>query len=123
MLFDAAGLGLFAVIGTVKALSFGVNVVGSVMLGVITAVGGGVLRDVLAQDVPALFRADSTLFSIPAALGATAVAVAWRGDFYRGHVGALLALAVFAMRILALRYQWHGPRPRVRTGVRDGGQE
>jgi uncharacterized membrane protein YeiH len=123
LVFDAAGLGLFAVTGTVKALSLGVNAVGSVVLGVITAVGGGLLRDVLAHDVPALFRADSTLFSIPAALGAIVVAIAWRADFYGGYVGALIALGVFAMRILALRYQWRGPRPRVRTSARDGGRQ
>ena len=96
VLFDAAGLGLFAVIGTVKALSFGVNVVGSVMLGVITAVGGGVLRDVLAQDVPALFRADSTLFSIPAALGATAVGS-------RGEVTSTVGTSVRCWRSLCSR--------------------
>lgn len=123
LVFDAAGLGLFAVTGTVKALSLGVNAVGSVVLGVITAVGGGVIRDVLAHDVPALFRADSTLFSIPAALGATAVAIAWRADAYGGHVGALVALCVFVVRILALRYDWRGPRPRLRTSAPQAGRQ
>jgi hypothetical protein len=51
------------------------------------------------------------------------VAIAWRADFYGGYVGALIALGVFAMRILALRYQWRGPRPRVRTSARDGGRQ
>lgn len=123
LVFDAAGLGLFAVTGTVKALSLGVNAIGSVVLGVITAVGGGVVRDVLAHDVPALFRADSTLFSIPAALGATVVVIAWRADAYGGHVGALVALGVFAVRILAMRYQWRAPRPRLATSVRDVGPQ
>jgi uncharacterized membrane protein YeiH len=110
--FDAAGLGLFCVTGTVKALEFGVRPAPAVALGVITAAGGGVLRDVLAQEPPAMFRADSVLFAIPAALGATLVALAWRGDWYSGFVGAGAALGVFLLRVSAIRFDWHAPRPR-----------
>lgn len=112
LVFDAAGLALFCVTGTVKALSFGVNTLGSVALGVVTAVGGGVLRDVLAREEPALFRSDSVLYGVPAALGATIVVVAWRLDVYSGAVAAAAALIVFALRIAALRFGWHAPRPR-----------
>lgn len=111
-LFDAAGLGLFRVTGTVKALQFGVRPAPAVVLGVITAAGGGVLRDILAQESPAMFRSDSVLFSIPAALGGTLVALAWRGDWYTGLVGGGAALGVFVLRVGALRFEWHAPRPR-----------
>jgi uncharacterized membrane protein YeiH len=111
LVFDAAGLGLFVVVGTVKALSFGMNGIGAVALGVTTATGGGVLRDVLAREEPSLFRADSVLYGIPAALGAVAVAVSWQTDTYRGLIGAAVAAGVFALRIAALRFGWHAPRP------------
>lgn len=110
--FDAAGLGLFCVTGTVKALEFGVRPAPAVALGVITAAGGGVLRDVFAQESPTMFRADSVLFSIPAALGGTLVALAWKGDWYSGLVGASAALGVFLLRVGAIRFDWHAPRPR-----------
>jgi uncharacterized membrane protein YeiH len=110
--FDAAGLGLFCVTGTVKALEFGVRPAPAVTLGVITAAGGGVLRDVLAQESPAMFRADSVLFSIPAAVGAALVALAWKGDWYSGFVGGGAALGVFLLRVSAIQFDWHAPRPR-----------
>lgn len=110
--FDAAGLGLFCVTGTVKALEFGVRPAPAVALGVITAAGGGVLRDLMAQEAPAMFRADSVIFSIPAALGGGVVALAWKGDWYTGVIGGCAALGVFILRISALRFDWHAPRPR-----------
>lgn len=110
--FDAAGLGLFCVTGTVKALEFGVRPAPAVVLGVVTAAGGGVLRDMLAQETPAMFRADSVLFSIPAALGALVVALAWRGDWYSGAVGAGSAVFVFLLRVGSLRFGWRAPQPR-----------
>jgi uncharacterized membrane protein YeiH len=116
LVFDAAGLGLFCVTGTVKALASGMNSLGAIGLGVITAVGGGVLRDVLAREEPSLFRADSVLYGIPAALGATLVVVAWRTDVYRGALAIAIAALVFAFRLGALRYGWHAPRPRLDAG-------
>jgi uncharacterized membrane protein YeiH len=115
LVFDAAGLGLFCVTGTVKALSFDVNAVGSVALGVLTATGGGVLRDVLAREEPTLFRADSVLYGIPATLGSVAVVAAWRADVYSGAVAAVVAGAVFALRVAALQFGWHAPRPRTES--------
>lgn len=87
------------------------------MLGVITAVGGGAMRDVLAGEEPNMFRADSVLYSIPAALGATAVAISWRGDWYVGGVGVGVAAAVFVLRVAALRFGWHAPRPLTAEAV------
>jgi uncharacterized membrane protein YeiH len=78
LVFDAAGLGLFSVVGTAKALDHSLGILPSVLLGVTTAVGGGMLRDVLAREVPSVFRADSALYAIPAALGSCG-----SGDLHR----------------------------------------
>lgn len=113
LVFDAAGLGLFAVTGAVKASAFQVSAVGAVLIGVISAVGGGIVRDVLANDPPQLFHPDSRLYAIPAALGATVIVVAWRNDIYSGGLAIAVAAAVFAMRIASLRFGWRAPRPLV----------
>lgn len=110
-LFDAAGLGLFAVTGAVKASAFGVNGVGAVLIGVISAVGGGIIRDVLADEAPHLFHPDSRLYAIPAALGATVIVVAWRNDFYSGGVAIGVAAGVFVLRLAALRFNLRAPKP------------
>lgn len=110
-LFDAAGLGLFAVTGAVKASAFEASAVGAVLIGVISAVGGGIIRDVLANEAPHLFHPQSRLYAIPAALGATAIVIAWRNDFYSGGVAIAVAVAVFALRLAALRFAWRAPKP------------
>src|SRR3954467_10806644 len=74
LVFDAVGLGLFCVTGATKALDFGVGPVPAVLLGAITGIGGGMLRDVLLRDVPSVLRHE--LYAIPALLGAAVLAVA-----------------------------------------------
>jgi len=111
LVFDAAGLGLFCVTGAVKSATFDTTPAGAVLLGVISAVGGGILRDVLANEHPMIFRADTTLYAIPAALGSTVVVLAWRNDWYSGTLGIATALGVFVLRLVALRYGWRAPRP------------
>ena len=115
LVFDAAGLALFCVTGTVKSLDYGLGPVAAAALGVTTAVGGGLLRDVIARETPALVRPDSELYAVPAIAGALAVAVAWELDLYVPAVGAVAAVAVFGVRVLALRRGWRAPRAR---GVR-----
>jgi uncharacterized membrane protein YeiH len=110
LVFDAAGLALFVVAGTVKALDFGLAPIAAVTLGVTTAVGGGVLRDVIARETPALVRPDSELYAVPAVIGATVIAVAWELDAYEPMFGAIVAVAVFGGRMLALRRHWQAPR-------------
>ncbi|MEZ5374979.1 MAG: trimeric intracellular cation channel family protein [Acidimicrobiales bacterium] len=112
LVFDAAGLGLFCVAGTTKALAFGLNGVGAVALGVLTATGGGVMRDVLADEQPMLFRSETVLYGIPAALGATAVTIASNLELANAGVAGVVAVAVFAFRLAALHHGWHAPHPR-----------
>lgn len=109
--FDAAGLGLFTVTGAAKAAAYPTTAIGAVLLAVVTAVGGGILRDVLANDQPQLFQPHSRLYAIPATVGAAIVVAAVRGDWYTGALGALVAGAVFAVRIAALRFGWRAPMP------------
>src|SRR3954471_21477981 len=68
LVFDAFGLGLFCVTGATKALDFGIGAVSAILLGAITGIGGGILRDVLLREVPTVLRHE--LYAIPALLGA-----------------------------------------------------
>ena len=111
MIFDAAGLGLFCVTGAVKASSFGASAVGAVLIGVMSAAGGGIIRDVLANEHPSIFDRDSTLYAIPASLGAAVVVLSWRNDVYSGGVAIVVAIVVFAIRIGAMKFQWRSPKP------------
>ncbi len=115
LVFDAVGLGLFCVTGAVKASALGASAVGAVFIGVIAAVGGGIVRDVLANEQPSLFQRDSTLYAIPAAAGATAVVVAIRNDFYSGAFAASVAVAVLLVRLAAMRFKWRAPTQPAQT--------
>lgn len=112
LVFDAGGLALFCVVGTAKALEHELGVVSAVLLGVITAVGGGVLRDVLAREVPSVFRPDTALTAVPAALGSIAVAAVWSAGAFGPVAAVVIAAAVLAVRLLALRYGWRAPGAR-----------
>lgn len=113
--FDAIGLGLFCVSGASKALDFGLGPVQAVLLGAITGIGGGMLRDVLLREVPTVLRQD--LYAIPAALGA-AVAVVAREAGSLSPVFALLgAVLCFVVRMAGLHFgidAWREP-PRRRS--------
>ncbi|MFG2132106.1 trimeric intracellular cation channel family protein [Streptomyces sp. NPDC048751] len=108
--FDAAGLGLFCVTGTTKAYDYGLGLTASAALGLATAVGGGVLRDVLANEVPSLLRWDRDLYAVPAMVGATMVVLCIRYDALTPLTSALAAVTAFALRLLAMRYHWRAPR-------------
>jgi uncharacterized membrane protein YeiH len=108
--FDAAGLGLFCVVGTVKAHDYGLGLTASACLGLTTAVGGGVLRDVLANEVPSLLRWDRDLYAVPAVVGATMVALCIRFDALTPFTSVLAVITAFVLRLCAMRYHWRAPR-------------
>ena len=112
LVFDAAGLALFSVVGSAKALDHGLGIRPSVMLGVITAVGGGVIRDVLAREVPSVFKSDSALYAIPAALGAGATAAVWSRGALSAPEAIAIVTAVLLLRLLAMRHGWRAPTAR-----------
>ncbi|MFI6899054.1 trimeric intracellular cation channel family protein [Streptomyces sp. NPDC050256] len=108
--FDAAGLGLFCVTGTVKAYDYGLGLTASAALGLTTAVGGGVLRDVLANEVPSLLRWDRDLYAVPAIVGAAMIVLCIRFDALNAFTSGCAVVTAFALRLLALRYHWRAPR-------------
>jgi uncharacterized membrane protein YeiH len=107
---DAAGLSLFAVTGASKALAFGLGAAQAVILGAVTGVGGGTLRDVLIRQIPSVLR--SGLYAIPALIGATITVVAVRLHAYGLPVAIGAAAVCFAVRMLGVRYGLNAPTPR-----------
>jgi uncharacterized membrane protein YeiH len=113
LVFDAAGLALFAVSGAQKALAFGLNPVMAALLGMLTGIGGGMVRDVLLAEIPMVLRAD--LYAIAALAGAAVVVI---GDLL--HLPPIAttiagALLCFGLRLMAIHRGWHLPiakRPR-----------
>ncbi|GHF09923.1 trimeric intracellular cation channel family protein [Streptomyces spiralis] len=110
LVFDAAGLGLFCVSGTTKAYDYGLGLTASATLGMATAVGGGVLRDVLANEVPSLLRWDRDLYAVPAIVGATMVVLCIHYDALTPLTTALAVVTAFVLRLLAMRFHWRAPR-------------
>ncbi|MBL7253013.1 trimeric intracellular cation channel family protein [Paractinoplanes lichenicola] len=109
LVFDAAGVGLFCVLGTLKALPYGVGPLPAAALGVLTGVGGGVLRDVLAREVPALVRPDAELYAVPAVVGALIVAVTWELGWWAPWIGVVTVVLIFAFRVVAMARKWRAP--------------
>lgn len=106
--FDAAGLSFFAVTGAQKALSYGHNGELAVLLGIITAVGGGMLRDILLNRVPVILEKE--IYASAALIGALIVVSGNYFNWLTRDWVAVIALAVcFTLRILALRYHWNLP--------------
>src|SRR5438270_7443017 len=105
---DAAGLALFCVTGAATALAHRLGVAEAVILGAITGIGGGMVRDVLVREIPTVLRGG--LYAIPALVGAGIVVVAYHaGD--RTVVFPIVGAAVcFLMRMAALRYGLGLPR-------------
>jgi uncharacterized membrane protein YeiH len=109
--FDAVGLGLFCADGSAKALSFGLSPLASVVLGVITGIGGGILRDLLTGEIPAVLRQDSQLYAIPAILGCTLVVTALHFGAPTTFTQFLGAAFITGFRLLAIWRNWRGPVP------------
>jgi uncharacterized membrane protein YeiH len=109
---DAAGLSLFAVTGASKAIGFGVGPAQAVLLGAITGVGGGTLRDVLVRQIPSVLS--SGLYAIPALIGAavTVVGIRLGAGGLPAAVGA--AALCFVIRMLGVHFDLNAPSPRTR---------
>lgn len=103
-LFDAAGLALFAVLGTQKALAYGLNPVAAAMLGVLSGIGGGMARDIMLAEIPTVLRAE--VYALAALAGAAVVVAA--DAFGLPHQAALVTggLLCFTVRVLAIRRNW-----------------
>jgi len=108
LLFDALGLSLFAVSGAQKALEYGHNYEVAVLLGMITAVGGGVMRDILLNRIPAILEKE--IYASAALVGALIVVLGTYIKWLSNDWIAIIALIVcFTLRMLALRFHWNLP--------------
>jgi len=110
---DSIAMGLFAVAGTYKALIFNAPVTVAILLGVITAVGGGVLRDVLARRTPAIFTG-GPLYATATFIGASLFVILDAFDINRDLAVAITVIEIFAIHMLSIRYKLH-LRPAVES--------
>ena len=108
-IFDAAGLALFCVTGAVKALEAGLGPVPSALMGMLTGIGGGILRDILAGRVPIVLRGE--LYATPALVGAVIVVVGLEAGAAVSVVAVPAAAVCLLWRLLAMRRGWNAPRP------------
>lgn len=108
---DAIGLGIFCVTGTVTAFQVGLSAPSSAALGVVTAVGGGVVRDVLAGVTPSVLS-DGELYAVPALLGSVVTAALLYYGQYTFWTGGLAGAGAVGLRLLALWRHWRAPTAR-----------
>ncbi|MER5454260.1 trimeric intracellular cation channel family protein [Micromonospora sp. NPDC002389] len=107
LVLDAAGLGLFTVVGTLKALEAGVPAVGACLIGMLTAIGGGLVRDLLTGEIPVVLRRE--IYALAALVGAIVVAVLYGLDHTGPAPLTAAAVLVFGIRLVALRRRWSAP--------------
>jgi uncharacterized membrane protein YeiH len=107
LLFDAAGLALFAVSGAHKALAYGLNPVMATLLGMLTGIGGGMARDILLAEIPTVLRAD--LYAVAALAGAAIVVMANMLQLPSGVAALVGAALCFGLRVMAIKYGWRLP--------------
>ena len=101
-LFDAIGLGLFTIVGISKSLDAGLSVWVCIMMGTITGTVGGVLRDVLINEVPLIFRKD--IYALACIVGGTVYFICYHFQFSAPVSELLAASAVIVIRIIAVKF-------------------
>ncbi len=106
-LLDAAGLAVFAVSGTDKALAYGIHPVSAAMLGMVTGIGGGIVRDILVNEVPFVLRRD--LYAVAALAAGALVSVGHELHLPAAPVGGGAMLLCFVLRVLAIQRRWGLP--------------
>lgn len=117
LVFDALGLSLFCVMGATIAHETGLNPVASVLLGVTTAVGGGTMRDVVANRVPQIVDPEG-VYAAPAFLGAGVITLVLHLGAFNAFTASGVAAGVLTLRLLALRYHWRIPLAALRSRSR-----
>ena len=108
LFFDALGLSLFAVTGAQKSLAYGHNAEVAILLGITTAVGGGVLRDILLNRIPVILEKE--IYASAAMIGALIMVLGDHFQWLSNDLTSIIALVVcFSLRLLSLRYHWNLP--------------
>ena len=108
MVLDAVGLGLFAVAGCRKALEHGVDPLAAALLGMVTGIGGGIVRDVLITETPRVLQEE--LYASSALLAATIVVLGHAFGWPEIVVSAVAVAAAFLLRVVSWRRGWRAPR-------------
>ena len=121
LIFDGAGLAVFAVAGTQKALGYGLNPVMSALLGMLTGIGGGMLRDTLLAQVPTVLR--SELYAVAALVGASVVVVGHVLNFPPTAMAIAGATLCFGIRLIAIRRGWRLPVADLPQRFESGGAD
>ena len=112
MIFDAGGLALFAVSGAQKAVDLRLGPVAAMLLGMLTGIGGGMVRDLLTGEVPSVLRGD--IYAV-AALAGAAVVVVGRTLHFPATADAIVGASLcFALRLISIRRGWQLPGAQVR---------
>ncbi|MEY3265668.1 MAG: hypothetical protein RJA15_114 [Actinomycetota bacterium] len=106
---DAAGLGLFAVAGAQKSLDMGLNEIASIGVGMLTAVGGGVLRDVLVREIPMVLHRE--IYATAAIVGAGVVVAGNAMELSPAPVAIVGIVLAFSLRVVSKMRGWSAPRP------------
>ncbi|HEU5148722.1 MAG TPA: trimeric intracellular cation channel family protein [Chryseosolibacter sp.] len=117
LLFDAVGLSVFAVSGASKAIVYGHNYEVAILLGTITAVGGGMLRDILLGRIPVILQKE--IYASAAMAGALIVVL---GDYFTYDKETISAIAIavcFTLRFLSLKFHWNLPAFREKKSEKD----
>jgi uncharacterized membrane protein YeiH len=107
LVFDAAGLALFAVSGAGKALAFHAGPVAATLLGMLTGIGGGMVRDVLVREIPTVLRTE--LYAVAALIGAATVVIGRMLHLPSAAADTAGAVLCFGLRFMAMRFGWHLP--------------
>lgn len=111
LVFDAVGLGVFCAAATRNGLAAGLPPQSAVIVGVITGIGGGMLRDVLAGEIPSVLRRDTQLYAVAAVAGCSVVALGHLAGQDGLWVQLVAAAFIFALRMAALWRRWGAPAP------------
>ncbi len=111
-ILDAFGLALFCVTGAVKATDYGLGPIPAALMGMVTGIGGGMVRDLLTHRPPEVFHAE--LYATPALVGALIAALLHMDDQPFWLVGLAGGGVCLTWRLLAIRRNWHAPVPRKR---------
>lgn len=119
--FDAMGLGLFSVTGTTIALAAGTNYPAALLMGALTACGGGLMRDAVASEDPAIFRG-TDLYLLPALFGSGLTIIANVTGLSGAIASLVIAAAAFGFRMLAWKMQWRVPQPMRQWSYKDTGR-
>jgi len=107
-LFDTVGIGVFTIIGVQKSLNFGISPIIAVMMGTISAVFGGVIRDILTNETPLIFRKE--IYATPCILGGVIYLILLHFNINIQLVSFMTAVLIIGVRLLAVKKKWALPR-------------